>query len=110
MRIQKNMTMEETVINRVQAYADNAGLSLSAAFSVLATQKLDELDAIKQLPELSDILKKAMLFKKGSTPMQNKPSEANESLYPRSMEECAGCNSLQFCVEQGLYLECQGER
>lgn len=41
MKVKKNLTFEESTVERVQRYADRRGISLSAAFSVLVNGVLD---------------------------------------------------------------------
>ena len=58
MKTKRNMTIEQEVYDRVLEYADRNGISVSGAFSVLATQKLDEIEALKQAHEMQGLFDK----------------------------------------------------
>ena len=47
MKVRKNLTFEDSTVARVQAYADQRGISLSAAFSVLVNSILNMQDKWK---------------------------------------------------------------
>lgn len=55
MKTKRTLTIEEEVFDRVLEYADRNGISVSGAFSVLAMQKLDEIDALKQAHEMQGL-------------------------------------------------------
>lgn len=58
MKTKRNLTIEQEVYDRVLEYADRNGISVSGAFSVLATQKLDEIEALKQAHEMQGLFDK----------------------------------------------------
>lgn len=47
MKVRKNLTFDESTVARVELYADQRGISLSAAFSVLANSILNMQDKVK---------------------------------------------------------------
>lgn len=47
MKVRKNFTFDESTVARVQVYAAQRGISLSAAFSVLANSVLNMQDKVK---------------------------------------------------------------
>ena len=55
MKVKRTLTIEKEVYDRVEEYADKNGISVSGAFSVLAMQKLDEIDALKQAHEMQGL-------------------------------------------------------
>lgn len=58
MKTKRTLTIEDEVFARVQEYADKNGISVSGAFSVLSTQKLDEIEALKQAHEMQGLFDK----------------------------------------------------
>ena len=58
MKVKRTLTIEKEVYDRVEEYADKNGISVSGAFSVLAMQKLDEIDALKQAKEMQSLFTK----------------------------------------------------
>ena len=58
MKTKRTLTIEDEVFARVQEYADKNGISVSGAFSVLSTQKLDEIEALKQASEMQSLFEK----------------------------------------------------
>ena len=58
MKVKRTLTIEKEVYDRVEEYADKNGISVSGAFSVLAMQKLDEIDALKQAHEMQGLFDK----------------------------------------------------
>lgn len=57
-KVKRTLTIEKEVYDRVEEYADKNGISVSGAFSVLAMQKLDEIDALKQAHEMQGLFDK----------------------------------------------------
>ena len=57
-KVKRTLTIEKEVYDRVEEYADKNGISVSGAFSVLAMQKLDEIDALKQAKEMQSLFTK----------------------------------------------------
>lgn len=57
-KIKKSLTFDEAVLERIEAYADMNGLSLSSALSVLSCQKLDEIQVIQKLDGLKELYNK----------------------------------------------------
>jgi hypothetical protein len=57
-KVKRTLTIEKEVYDRVEEYADKNGISVSGAFSVLAMQKLDEIDALKQAHEMQELFDK----------------------------------------------------
>lgn len=55
-KVKKTLTLEDVVIDRVQEWADMAGISLSGAFAVLATQHLDAMRAADAMADMKDLL------------------------------------------------------
>lgn len=47
MKVRKNLTFDESTVARVELYAEQRGISLSAAFSVLANSILNMQDKVK---------------------------------------------------------------
>lgn len=47
MKVRKNLTFDESTVARVEVYAEQRGISLSAAFSVLANSILNMQDKVK---------------------------------------------------------------
>ena len=57
-KVKRTLTIEKEVYDRVEEYADKNGISVSGAFSVLAMQKLDEIDALKQAHEMQSMFER----------------------------------------------------
>ena len=58
MKVKRTLTIEQDVYDRVNEYSEKNGISVSGAFSVLATQKLDEIEALKQASEMQSLFEK----------------------------------------------------
>lgn len=58
MKTKRTLTIEQEVFDRVLEYADRNGISVSGAFSVLAMQKLDEIEALKQARDMQGLFDK----------------------------------------------------
>lgn len=56
MRVKKTLTLDESVLERIQSYADTNGLSLSGSVSVLCMQKLDEIKALNEIANVQRLL------------------------------------------------------
>lgn len=56
LRVQRNMSLEDTLVDRVKVYADKYGLPFSNAVSVLLVKALDQEDMLviarDQMPEM----------------------------------------------------------
>lgn len=55
-RIKKTLTLDESVLERIQSYAVTNGLSLSGSVSVLCMQKLDEIKALSEIANVQRLL------------------------------------------------------
>ena len=56
MKVKKTLTLDDSVLQRIQAYADTNGIYLSGAISVLCMQKLDEIKALNEIASVQKIL------------------------------------------------------
>ena len=58
MKINKNITMDEEVYNRISEYAKENGISFSGALSVLAGQALQAVKGVESIKQLTDMMEK----------------------------------------------------
>lgn len=53
-----NITLEESVIEKIDNYAKNMDISRSAAIAILSNQAMDYSNAINALPQMLSVLEK----------------------------------------------------
>lgn len=54
-----NITLEESVLEKIDNYAKNMDISRSAAIAILSNQAMDYSNAINALPQMLSVLEKA---------------------------------------------------
>ena len=59
-KVKVTLTMEESFLERIREYASNNGVSVSAAVSILTSQRMDEMDAMKEMPALRKLYEEAL--------------------------------------------------